>query len=78
MQSMKPNKLNHIRFSFAQIKSFRLALTDEQMCRLFFAVADYAMYGVRFRVPVDDDIAYPYKEYCARIDNAIMALEARA
>ena len=76
MQSMKPNKLNHIRFSFAQIKSFRLALTDEQMGRLFFAVADYAMYGVR--VQVDDDIAYPYKEYCARIDNAIMVLEARA
>ena len=75
MQSMKPNKLNHIRFSFAQIKSFRLSLTDEQMGRLFFAVADYAMYGVR--VPVDGDIAYPYKEYCARIDNAIMALEAR-
>lgn len=38
-------EINHIRFYFNQIDMLSRALNNEQMGRLFFAVANYAMGG---------------------------------
>lgn len=63
-------EINHIRFYFAQIEKLNRALNNEQMGRLFFAVADYAMTGQK--QPVDGDIIFPYGECCYQIDKRRM------
>lgn len=63
-------EINHIRFYFAQIEKLNRALNNEQMGRLFFAVADYAMTGQK--QPVDGDIIFPYGECCYHIDKRRM------
>lgn len=64
------NEINHIRFYFSQIEKLKIALNNEQMGRLFFAVADYAMTGKKQRV--DGNIIFPYGECCYQIDRRRM------
>lgn len=64
----KRSELTHIRFYFPQIDKLRKALNDEQMGRLFFAVADYARTGTMQDVP--GDILYPYEECVRSVDKA--------
>lgn len=63
-----PTEINHIRFYFNQIDKLKKVLDNEQMGRLFFAVADYAMTGVK--ADVEPDILYPYEECCFKVDKA--------
>lgn len=63
-----PTEINHIRFYFNQIDKFVKVLNNEQMGRLFFAVANYAMTGVK--ADVEPDILYPYDECVYNIDKA--------
>lgn len=63
-----PKELNHIRFYFAQIEKYEKALNNEQMGRLFFAIANYAQTNVK--QDVDGDILYPYEEAVYKIDKA--------
>ena len=64
----QPAEINHIRFYFGQIEKLRKVLDNEQMGRLFFNLADYAMGGERREV--EPDILYPYEELCYKIDKA--------
>lgn len=69
MQNFKndsPVEINHIRFYFSQIDLLKKVMTNEQMGRLFFAVANYAMTGVKS--DVDADILYPYEDCCFKVD----------
>lgn len=66
MDSFAKWERTNLRFYFSQVRSYKVVLTNEQMGRLFFAVADYAMTGEK--KTVDMDIQYPYNEYCAFID----------
>lgn len=59
-------EMNHIRFYFNQIDKYKKAMNNEQMGRLFFAIASYAMTGVR--PEVDGDILYPFDEAAYKID----------
>ena len=59
------NELTHIRFYFSQIDKYRKALNNEQMGRLFFAIADFALSGKKQEV--DGDILYPYEESVYKI-----------
>lgn len=70
MQTVGNQEINHIRFYFHQIEKLNMALNNEQMGRLFFAVADYAMTGNK--QPVDGDIIFPYSECCYNIDKRRM------
>ena len=63
-----PTEINHIRFYFNQIDKLKKVLDDEQMGRLFFAVANYAMTGVK--ADVEGDILYPYEDCCFKVDKA--------
>lgn len=63
-----PTKINHIRFYFNQIDKLKRALNAEQMGRLFFAAANYAMTGVKD--DVEPDILYPFNECIHNIDKA--------
>lgn len=65
-------EINHIRFYFTQIEELNYALNNEQMGRLFFAVADYAMTGNR--QTVDKDIIFPYNKCCYNVDKFRMGL----
>ena len=65
-------ELTHIRFYFSMIERLNRALNNEQMGRLFFAVADYAMTGKK--APVDGDIIFPYSELCWQIDKNRMGV----
>lgn len=60
--------ITHIRFYFPLINDLRRALTDEQMGRLFFAVADYAQTGEPQNV--SGDIIFPYNECIRSVNNA--------
>ena len=62
----KNHEMNHIRFYFNQIDKYKKAMNNEQMGRLFFAIASYAMTGVR--PEVDGDIIYPFDEAAYKID----------
>lgn len=59
-------EMNHIRFYFNQIDKYKKVMSNEQMGRLFFAIASYAMTGVR--PEVDGDILYPFDEAAYKID----------
>ena len=63
---MPEREIKKIQFYFPQIQEFRLALTDEQMGHLFFAVADYAMTGERQEV--ERELIFPYSRCCYNID----------
>lgn len=65
-------ELTHIRFYFQFIEKLNRALTNEQMGRLFFALADYAMTGTK--EPMDGDIIFPYSEGCYNIDRMRMGI----
>ena len=43
---VQPKELTHVRFYFKQIDMLKEALNNEQMGRLFFALAEYAQTGV--------------------------------
>lgn len=60
------HEMNHIRFYFNQIDKYKKVMNNEQMGRLFFAIASYAMTGVR--PEVDGDILYPFDEVAYKID----------
>lgn len=60
------HEMNHIRFYFPQIDKYKKVMNNEQMGRLFFAIASYAMTGVR--PEVDGDILYPFDEAAYKID----------
>lgn len=59
-------EMNHIRFYFNQIDKYKKTMNNEQMGRLFFAIASYAMTGAR--PDVDGDILYPFDEAAYKID----------
>ena len=59
-------EMNHIRFYFSQIDKYKKCLNNEQMGRLFFAIAEYAMTGKRPEVA--GDILYPFDESAYKID----------
>lgn len=63
-----PRELTHVRFYFKQIDMLKEALNNEQMGRLFFALADYAETGVR--ESVGGDIIFPYNMLCNSFDRA--------
>ena len=69
---IQKREINQIRFYFPQIEKLKMALNDEQMGRLFFAVADYAMTGKKQPVPAD--LIFPYSECCYHVDRARMGL----
>ena len=69
---IQQKEINHIRFYFPMIERLNMALNNEQMGRLFFAVADYAMTGKKEMV--DGDIIFPYGEICHHIDKRRMGL----
>lgn len=64
----QPGDLNHVRYYFKQIDMLRQALNNEQMGRLFYAVADFAQTGVR--TDVEGDILFPYHTMCNAVDKA--------
>lgn len=66
MQNNETNTMNHIRFYFTQIEKYEKVLNNEQMGRLFFAVARYAETGIKEEV--QGDILYPYDEAVYKID----------
>ena len=68
MQINKTNtsRPNHIRFYQSQIDKYEKCLNNEQMGRLFFAVARYAETGIKEEV--QGDILYPYDEAVYKID----------
>lgn len=63
---MMERKITHIRLYLNRVEQFRAALTNEQMGRLVFAVADYARTGKRQNV--EGDILIPYSELCYGLD----------
>jgi len=65
---------NHVRFYFNQLDRLKRCLDNEQMGRLFFAVMDYGQTGERDET-VEDDIRWPYEDFCDRIDRAGMPAE---
>lgn len=69
---IQQKEINHIRFYFSMIERLNMALNNEQMGRLFFAVADYAMTGEKQQV--EGDIIFPYSECCRMIDRTRMGL----
>ena len=69
---IQKKELTHIRFYFQFVEKLNRALNNEQMGRLFFALADYAMTGQR--EPVDGDILFPYSEGCYNIDRMRMSI----
>ena len=66
-------QINHIRFYFNQIERLEKALNDEQMGKLFFALARYAR--TFEREEVDTDLVFPYTELCYSIDKTRMIVE---
>ena len=62
-------ELTHVRFYFKQIDMLKEALNNEQMGRLFFALAEYAQTGVE--VDVGGDILFPYHMMCNSINKAM-------
>ena len=64
------NQITHIRFYWPQIDKYRRALTDEQMGKIFFAGADYALTGVKKQME-DQTLIFPYEELCYLIDRQI-------
>lgn len=64
--------MNHVRYYFNQIERLEKALNDEQMGRLFFAVARYARTGKR--EDVSADLIFPYSELCYAFDKARMGV----
>lgn len=68
MNTYEKREMNHIRFYFGQIEKYNKVLNNEQMGRLFFAIADYAMTGNK--QDVDGDILYPYEEAVYKVDKA--------
>lgn len=69
---IQKREINQIRFYFPQIEKLKMALNDEQMGRLFFAVAEYAMTGKK--QPVSTELIFPYGECCYHVDRARMGL----
>ena len=59
-------RINHIRFYFSQIERLEKALNDEQMGKLFFALARYAR--TFKREEMDPDLVFPYAELCYAMD----------
>ena len=66
-------KLSHIRFYYTQIERLEKALNDEQMGKLFFALARYGRTGEREEV--DQDLVFPYTELCHTMDKTRMIVE---
>ena len=64
--------MNHVRYYFNQIERLEKALNDEQMGRLFFAVARYARTGKR--EDVSAELIFPYTEMCYAFDKARMGM----
>lgn len=65
----EPKQVNHIRFYFSEIERLRKALNNEQMGRLFYALADYAESGIK--KDVEGDILFPYEQIVYRIEKAM-------
>lgn len=66
MDKMQNPGITHIRFYFGQIDMLERALNNEQMGRLFFAVADYAQTG-EYKV-MDGPLVFPYEMLVRAID----------
>ena len=66
-------QINHIRFYFNQIERLEKALNDEQMGKLFFALARYAR--TFEREEVDQDLVFPYTILCFAIDRSRRIIE---
>lgn len=64
--------VNHVRYYFTQIERLEKALNDEQMGRLFFAVARYARTGKKEEV--SPELIFPYSEMCYAFDKSRMGL----
>ena len=64
--------ITHIRYNMGQIERLEKALNEEQMGRLFFAVARYARTGKKEEV--ERALVFPYGELCYNIDKLRMGI----